>query len=173
MGSYPNLGLPIRKKLNYVNVKYYMKWYTKYLKSIGVNIPSYNGIGFIAPTVYFDGTDYRKIHIGENVTISMDVIILTHDFSIWNGLISIDKDWKNKRPHFIKNVKIGDNSFIGARTIILPGSSIGNNVIVAAGSVVTKKFPNNVVIGGNPAKVIMTTQEFAEKHLKKQDFKII
>ena len=49
---------------------------------------------------------------------------------------------------------IGDNCWIGAGAIICPGVTIGNNAVVGAGSVVTKSFGDNVVIAGNPAKVI-------------------
>lgn len=51
-------------------------------------------------------------------------------------------------------VKIGDNCWLGGGCIINPGVTLGNNVIVGAGAVVTKSFPDNVVIGGNPAKII-------------------
>ena len=53
-----------------------------------------------------------------------------------------------------KPITIGDNCWIGAGAIINPGVSIGNNVVVASGAVVTKNFGDNVVIGGNPAKII-------------------
>ena len=48
----------------------------------------------------------------------------------------------------------GDNCWIGAHAVINPGVSLGDNVVVASGAVVTKSFGNNVVIGGNPAKII-------------------
>lgn len=54
----------------------------------------------------------------------------------------------------VKETIIGENCFIGEKSIILPGVILGNNVIVAAGSVVTKSFDDNVLIGGNPAKII-------------------
>ena len=49
---------------------------------------------------------------------------------------------------------IGDNVWIGGNAVILPGVTLGDNVVVGAGAVVTKSFPSNVAIAGNPAKVI-------------------
>jgi maltose O-acetyltransferase len=51
-------------------------------------------------------------------------------------------------------VTIGNDCWIGGRAIICPGVSIGDNVVVGAGSVVTKDVPSNVVVGGNPAKIL-------------------
>ncbi|MEO3667949.1 sugar O-acetyltransferase [Lactiplantibacillus plantarum] len=53
-----------------------------------------------------------------------------------------------------KSVNLGDDLWVGGGAIICPGVTLGNNVIVAAGSVVTKSFGDNVVVGGNPARVI-------------------
>ena len=55
-----------------------------------------------------------------------------------------------------KPVTIGDNVWIGGRAIINPGVTIGDNAVIASGAVVTKDVPNNVVVGGNPAKIIKT-----------------
>ncbi|WP_276866657.1 DapH/DapD/GlmU-related protein [Bacteroides heparinolyticus] len=52
------------------------------------------------------------------------------------------------------DVRIGDNCFIGNGAILLPGITIGNEVIVGAGSVVTKDVPSNTIVAGNPARVI-------------------
>ncbi len=53
-----------------------------------------------------------------------------------------------------KPIKIGNDVWIGGGSIILPGVTIGNNVVIGAGSVVTKNIEDNVVIAGNPARVI-------------------
>ena len=60
----------------------------------------------------------------------------------------------------IGKVIIGNNVFIGARSIILSNVKIGNNCIIGAGSVVTKNIPDNSIACGNPAKVIKTSDEF-------------
>ena len=53
-----------------------------------------------------------------------------------------------------KPITIGDNCWIGGSSVINPGVTLGNNVVVASNSVVTKSFGDNVVIGGNPARII-------------------
>ncbi len=164
----------INKKIiafhNLYNVKKYMKKYISFLQKCGINIPDYKGTGYIDPSVYFDSSDYRLFTLGNNVTISKEVMMLTHDYSIWNGMISIDIQNEHKRFKFSKPISIGDNCFIGARSFILPGTNIGDNVIIGAGSVVKGTVPSGTVWCGNPAKCIMSTAEFTHKHITKQDF---
>lgn len=100
------------------------------------------------------------ITIGDNVTISHDVDLITHDNSVCK-LFGIDHDLYGK-------ITIGDNCFIGAHSIILYGVSIADNVIVGTGSVVTKSIrESNVVVAGNPARVICTWKEFELKTSEK------
>lgn len=62
-------------------------------------------------------------------------------------------------------VVLGDRVYVGSGAQIMPGVTIGNNVLIAAGSVVTKSIPSNVVVAGNPAKYVCSLDEFIEKNL--------
>lgn len=67
------------------------------------------------------------------------------------------EDLRNPQKHEdikTKPIKIGDGCFIGANSIILKGTTLGRNVVVGAGSVVHGEFPDNVIIAGNPAKIV-------------------
>lgn len=94
------------------------------------------------------GSEPWMITIGNKVTITSGVKLLTHDGSTW-----LINDEKGRRYKFSK-IEIGNNIFIGVDSIIMPGVKIDDNVIVAAGSVVTKSVPSGVIVGGNPAKII-------------------
>ena len=159
--------------LHILNIDQYKVQYPRYLRNIGIQISERyyeTNHGYIAPSVVFDFNDYSLIKIGNSTTISSDVIFLTHDYSISKGLKLIDPMLNGR---FLRPISIGENSFIGMRTILLPGTVLGNNVIVGAGSVVKGTFPDNVVIAGNPAKVICSTEEWAKKHYELQDFDAI
>lgn len=95
------------------------------------------------------------ISIGNDVTISTRVSILAHDSST----CFVGAHTR------IARVKIGNNCFIGTNSLIMPGVEIGDNVIVGGGAIVTKSIPSNVVVAGNPAKVICTYDEFKNKIL--------
>lgn len=135
--------------------------YIKYLKNQGIKIG--------ANTVFFDWKsnviDVQRpwlLEIGDYCKITHGVIILAHDYSrsvlrrVYGDII----DGAEK-------TFIGDNVFIGMNSIILMGTNIGNNVIIGAGSVVKGKIPNNVVVAGNPARVICTLEEYYKKRKSK------
>lgn len=88
-----------------------------------------------------------KIVLGDDVHLSDFVYITTL------GLDLVNYVEKNNK-HTEKDVFIGNNVWIAARSIILPGVKIQDNSIVAAGSVVTKDVPEGVIVAGNPARVI-------------------
>ena len=91
--------------------------------------------------------DIMPVHIGNHVMIGPNTTITTvgHPLSP-----------KERREHIgiAKPVTIGNDVWIGANVVILPGVNIGNNVVVAAGAVVTKDVPDNCLVGGVPAKRI-------------------
>lgn len=93
------------------------------------------------------------IKIGDDATLAPRVHILAHDASTKTAL-------GHTR---IAPVSIGNNVFVGAGSIILPGVDIGNNVVIGAGSVVNKSIPENSVAVGNPAKVICAYDEYIKR----------
>ncbi len=147
----------------------YKEVYPRYLKKLGIQISENyreGKKGFIHPTVQFDGNDYSLISIGKNTTMSSGIVVLTHDYSIDKGLKLLNQ---NRTGRFLKPVKIGENCFIGLRSILLPGTEIGDNVIIGAGSVVKGKIPSNGIYAGNPAKFICSIEEWTENHIQKND----
>lgn len=97
------------------------------------------------------------VSIGNHVTIAPNVWFSTHDASaniFFEGV-----------SDFYGRITIGNNVFIGMSSTFLPGTSIPDNCIVGAGSLVTKRFTEpGMVIAGNPARVICTIEEWKEKH---------
>ena len=99
------------------------------------------------------------VRIGNNCTISTDVIFLTHDASI--GILFN----REKYSDMCGKITIGNNCFIGNKSIILYGVTIPDNTIVAAGSVVTKSISEpGKIVGGNPARVIGNVEDFIRKN---------
>lgn len=96
-------------------------------------------------------TEPYLIEIGDHVAISAGTDFVTHDGAIW--CFRVEED--NEAADIFGKIIIGNNVFIGINCTILPNTTIGNNTIIGAGSVVRGKFPDDVVIIGNPAKVVM------------------
>jgi acetyltransferase-like isoleucine patch superfamily enzyme len=80
----------------------------------------------------------QGVHIGARTYVAFGVRIMTHD---------------RTRGLYV-HTRIGSNCFIGGNAIILPGITIGDNCVVAAGSVVTRDVPDGSIIGGNPARIL-------------------
>lgn len=101
------------------------------------------------------------VEIGDNVRISGEVKFITHDGGVYNFV-----DDEHKILGNYGKIKIGNNVFIGMRTMILPNVEIGNNCIIGAGAVVMDSFPDNSVIMGNPARLIYKTSLYKMFKLK-------
>jgi maltose O-acetyltransferase len=91
--------------------------------------------------------DVNTVTFGNNVMIAPNV-------QIYTATHPIEADKRNSGRELGYPIVIGDNVWIGGGAIICPNVTIGNNVVIAAGSVVVKDIPDDVLIGGNPARII-------------------
>ena len=107
-----------------------------------------DGFGISGSTIY----STKSIKIGKNATIGANCKIIDNDFHPLDPeqrRLNLNEEHTARAP-----IVIGDNCFIGMNSIILKGTTIGNNVVVGAGSVVHGTFPDNCIIAGNPARII-------------------
>ncbi|WP_440877358.1 sugar O-acetyltransferase [Thalassotalea sp. PLHSN55] len=93
--------------------------------------------------------DCATVTIGDNCLVGPQV-------GIYTACHPLNPEQRNSGVEFSKPITIGDNCWLGGHATINSGVSLGNNVVVASGAVVTKNFADNLVIAGNPAKVIKT-----------------
>ena len=96
--------------------------------------------------------DVGKVTIGDNVMIAPNV-------SIYTAGHPVHPESRNSGYEYGIPVSIGNNVWIGGNVVILPGVSIGDNVVIGAGSVVTKSIPDNVIAAGNPCRIIREITE--------------
>jgi maltose O-acetyltransferase len=109
---------------------------------------------FVGGGTFLDPDFAFLISIGDQTTISVEAIVLAHDASTRRHL-----GYSRVAP-----VRIGHRVFIGARAVILPGVTIGDDAIVAAGAIVTRDVDPSVVVGGNPARMLMTVEDYIARH---------
>lgn len=122
------------------------------LRELGVKI----GKGVIVDFgVWIDPIAPELIELENYVTVAFGASIITHHAGV-NTLCNL--------PPKRRKTVMKKNSRLGTRAMLLPGAVVGENSIVAAGSVVTKEVPDNVVVAGNPARVIYTLEEFVNKY---------
>ena len=91
--------------------------------------------------------DDGHIYIGDRVMFGPNVTVATANHPI-------DPDLRFRGLQYNKDVHIGENTWIGAGVIIVPGVCIGKNAVIGAGSVVTKDIPDNVIAVGNPCRIL-------------------
>lgn len=144
-----------------------MRMYIPLLRSKGVKIgkPRYIGIH-----VVFD--DFRRIEIGDNTTISDECHLLTHDYSITNVFRAVGKTFE-KDIALVRGIKIGDNVFVGKKSIIMPNCHIGNNCVIGAGAVVRGNIPDGSIVVGNPSQIVGDVYKLADKwkHINKDQIR--
>lgn len=150
----------INKICNKIRKIYYRssgERYISFLRKKGVQVGE-GTIVFNSKDIQIDYSRPELLKIGSNVFLHKGTTILTHD---WASFCFV-----NKYNEFIPShgkVIIGNNVWLGENVTILKGVSIGDNVIIGYGSIVTKSIPANSVAVGAPAKVICTIDEYFEK----------
>lgn len=134
---------------------------------------TFGGVGYnpyVEPTIQFDYG--YNIYVGNNFYANFNNVFLDvcpirigdncmfgPNVQLYTATHPLNPVKRNSGLEEAKPITIGDNVWIGGGAIIVPGVTLGDNVVVAAGAVVTKSFPENSVIGGNPAKVIKMIEE--------------
>lgn len=130
-----------------------------------------NLFGSIGTNTYVEPTfrcDYGyNIETGDNFYANFDCImldicpirfgdncLLAPGVHIYTAAHPLDPVERNSGIEFGKPVTIGNNVWIGGRAVINPGVTIGDNVVIGSGAIVTRDIPDNVVVGGNPAKIL-------------------
>lgn len=131
--------------------------FVNHLRSIGMVIGK-NTVIYSPNYCVIDQTRPWMIEIGDNVSITTGVTILTHgyDWSVFKGMYGDVLGSAGR-------VKIGDNVFIGMNSTILKGVTIGNNVVIGANSLINKDVPDNSVVVGNPQRVVCDIDSYLEK----------
>ena len=128
-----------------------------YEKAIEDGMHVGKGVSVMGNTSF--GSEPYLITLEDYVRISCNVVFVTHDGGTWafrdlpeySDIIKYGK------------IRVGERTFIGCNATIMPGVTIGKRCVIGAGSVVTKDVPDGTVVAGVPARVVMTTEEYARK----------
>ena len=141
--------------------------YIKYLRKLGMLIGE-NSVIYSPTKCTIDETRPWMIEIGDNVSITEGVTILTHgyDWSVFKGMYG---DVLGSAGH----VRIGNKVFIGMTATILKGVTIGDNVVIGANSLVNKDVPSNSVVVGNPQRIVCDIDSYLEKRRAAQAAEVL
>lgn len=137
--------------------------YVAYLKAVGVECGD-NITIFVPHSTTIDTLNPHLLKIGSNVAITGPATILTHDYSVFVSNHMSGGRLFGKQ----QTVVIGDNVFIGWGGVVLPGTIVGNNVIIGAYAVASGKLESNSVYAGNPAKRVCSMDEYIKKRENNQ-----
>jgi acetyltransferase-like isoleucine patch superfamily enzyme len=121
---------------------------------------------YVHKDAWFDLADPSLITLGTGCVVSSGVMILVHDHALSRALAAygVVQEWDAGTR---ATVTVGDNVFLGARAILLPGVRVMDGAIVGAGSVVTRDVPSHTVVAGNPARPICTTDEYLRSQMER------
>lgn len=135
-------------------------WAKRIIKTMGNNVNIERNARFSPELQVGDGSGigvdcelYGPVTIGNNVMMGPECVFYTqnHRHDINSELPFGKQGYEETKP-----IAIGNNVWIGRRVMFMPGSGIGDNSIIAAGAILTKTFPANVLVGGAPARVLKT-----------------
>lgn len=136
------------QKIININGARHISWPVHFTSRVGgdVTVGNMTSPGY-APGTYINGIN--GVDFGDNVWMGPGIKI-----------ISANHDLENYERHLpAPRITIGNNVWLGANAILLPGVTVGNNTVIGAGTVVTKSLPANVIAAGNPAKIIRQRRE--------------
>lgn len=121
-------------------------------RRLGVRVGDHSRFIAVSSTTF--GSEPYLITIGDHVTITEGVRFVTHDGGVWV--------LRNEQPNLdiVAPISVGNNVFIGMGALLLPGVNVGSNVVIAAGSVVSRDIPDDCVAAGIPARPIKTFEEY-------------
>ena len=131
----------------YIESPYFANWGGHHVH-LGSNIYANAGLKLV---------DDTHIYIGDCTMLGPNVVLATAGHPI-------DPELRARGLQYNMPVRIGRNCWLGAGVIVMPGVTIGDNVVIGAGSIVTKDIPDNVVAVGNPCRVLRAVGEHDKKY---------
>lgn len=119
-----------------------------------VNAPFYCDFGYNIEVGDYFFANYNLTILDENLVTFGDHVYIGPNCSFFTASHPLDAELRNANYQYAHPIHVGNNVWFGGNVTVLPGVTIGNNVTVGAGAVVTRDVPDNVVVAGNPARII-------------------